>query len=149
MTRLRALGVLAVCAALATVAIGTLAARSLGEATYLHVGQRSIGEIDPQPGGGWVISCEAYDGAYIMPGRNSRIDVYDAHGSHWGYARRERAGRWAINVVFPKQRNPAGTAIRRTSKRWDVRRRRDGNVGHTEGPAGPAAAAALLIVCTG
>jgi hypothetical protein len=146
MAPLRVLAVLAICTAAAIVGATTTPAGSLDNVTYMHAGHKSIGELDPQPGGGWVIYCDAYDGAYITPGRSSKIDVYTALGSHWGYARRERDGRWAIYVLLPQQRN-LGTAIRRTSKRWDVRRRR-GYFGYTQGPDGPAAAAALLIVCT-
>src|SRR4051812_38023494 len=133
--------------------LGSVAASTAGGATddpgmtYIFRGAKRIGDVWVSvPHKYWDIECAAYDGATIAL-RPGRIEVDSALLDEEGYGKRVRDGQW---VFYGSSTKGVGTwlgvANRRSASRWDVQRGRNKTYGHTSGPDGAEAAAALLIL---
>ena len=106
----------------------------------MYWGLQRVGEVDSD---GDVV-CDAYAGAFVVTNHQGTwLNVNAATSGLLGFARRSASGRWA---VFTAPRRPVGSAQRRTARIWDVFKG-SRRAGHTGGPSGPAAAAALLVAC--
>jgi hypothetical protein len=145
--RLRAAAVSAVAVVLA-LSLASAASPNAGSTSF-YLGKRLEGNLESKMalhGRWWTADC-AYDtpGDVVMASTRDWINAFLWDGHRNGFARRVRPGRWAIYLTFRPKR-PYALAIQRSANRWDVARR--GRViGHTVGPDGAAAAAALLTVC--
>jgi hypothetical protein len=118
--------------------------------TSLYLGKRFEGNLEPKMalrGGRWWTAGCAYEtaGDVVMASTRDWINTFLWDGHRIGFARRVGAGRWAIYLTFRPKRLYA-LAIQRSASRWDVAQR-GRLIGHTVGPDGAAAAAALLTVC--
>jgi hypothetical protein len=113
--------------------------------TYMYLGRKRVGFIEPSccwlRGTLYRVSCpQRYDGGSVRL-RGRRIEVRSALESLMTRGRQINARRWALSA------GPVvAVAVRRTASRWDLRRGKR-IVGHTRGPAGPEAAAALVSPC--
>jgi hypothetical protein len=129
----------------------TTAARaaSVRSATVMYWGNHRIGTVDPGVFANpliLAISCPLYSGGGVEINRQRTwMVVFSAMNYNFGTARLLRAGKWS--VYSAEHRALVGYAERRTPLRWDVVKG-SRKVGHTVGPDGPQAAAALLLVCT-
>jgi hypothetical protein len=129
-------------------AMGARAATSVGASTQMYLGRVHVGEIQREGRRAWHVDCaNGPDGDEVFPGaRHRAIWVRHWDGYLDGYARLQSTGRWAIHRVQSGQTTAVGFAVRRSSTRWDTLRGHR-TVGHTIGPDGPEAAAALLSIC--
>jgi hypothetical protein len=122
--------------------------------TYMYVGnsQHEHGTLEGlsvQSGGGldWGVNgnCD-YDSGYVTMSRSRNwINVHYMDESRAGFSRRLSSDRWAIYSLF-RGRHLLGVAVQRSATRWDVLKT-GRRYGHTEGPWGAPAAAALLVYC--
>jgi hypothetical protein len=149
-------GALTITALLAVV--GSARARSLlpvrfasAGSTDMYSGKRLVGKLPPHRVCGrdlcWSAEC-LYEtsGDVVMAPKRNWINVVLWDGRRDGFGRRVRTGRWAIYTIYHPQEVFA-LAVQRGANRWDVVQGRR-VIGYTEGPDGPAAAAALLLLCS-
>ena len=131
----------------AVVAFAACAAAASGASPYtnMYVGNKLVAYFDPEFGQEWnegdQFSC--YEGGYAIVNRqHTRMVFQGPQGVRYGYARRVKPGQWAV-YSYGKL---VGSTMQQSSLRWDVFR---GNrlVGHTRGPDGREASAALLVYC--
>jgi hypothetical protein len=113
--------------------------------THMYIGKSLVGELSEGSGRLWSpVGDRCYSNGMVVMGKGRNwIYVNYMDGHHAGYSRRLNAGRWAI---YRTRTRVEGTAVRRSATRWDVLQ----NVrlfGHTVGPDGEAATAALLLLC--
>jgi hypothetical protein len=123
--------------------------------TYMYVGnqKKSSGTLawgENQPGHGvlaWIIdgNCGYENGWAEMNPARTYVNIHEMDGSRPGFSRKVNAKQWAIYSLYPKRRL-TGVAVQRSVSRWDVLRG-GRSYGHTEGPWGPPAAAALVLLC--
>jgi hypothetical protein len=137
----------------AVVVAGMVAASAVGASaarlTYIFIGQKNIGHIEPIPRSRvdlpdrYSVECNAYEDAEIRR-RKQRVEVRSALFGLMAYGHQVSATRWTL---FSSGVNSLrATAIRRTASRWDLWRGKR-KFGHTVGPNGLEAAAALLSRC--
>jgi hypothetical protein len=119
----------------------------------MYWGSKRIGTVNPGEFANprfLAINCEAYSGGGVVINRQGTwVVAFSAMNYNFGYARLLGPGKWpvyAAEVVGSSHSRLVGYAERRTLLQWDVIKgyRR---VGHTVGPDGPQAVAALLLVC--
>jgi hypothetical protein len=118
--------------------------------TVMYEGGKQIGVVIPEGPLYLSVSCDAYENGEVLTNtRGTWIFVNDHGERHWGFARLQAQGRWAIYGTWLRwrRRQLLGFAKQRTSNRWDVYDRRSRLVGYTRGSEGPQAAAALLTMC--
>jgi hypothetical protein len=122
--------------------------------TYIFRGAKQMGNVSAvKPHTYWIIDCAAYDGASVAL-RSARIEIDSILLDEWGYGTRVRNGEWVFYRFFSQVAGSRGVgkklgvATRRSATRWDVQRGKNKSYGHTSGPDGPEAAAALLVVCS-
>jgi hypothetical protein len=126
-------------------AVGSPAATSARSNTQMYRGHTYVGDIEAQSARHWTIDCEAVTGDEVFMGARRRaLWVRHWNGSLDAYAVMQDSGRWAIR--YAGTRSEVAFALRRSSTRWDILQGRR-TLGHTIGPDGPAAAAALLSAC--
>ena len=95
-----------------------------------------------------AVSCAdgtSYGSSIRTNARGTWIYADDFEHDHWGFARLERPGRWAIYQALG--RRLLGFAKQRTARRWDVYDNRSFWDRLHAGPKWPQAATALLIMC--
>jgi hypothetical protein len=130
-------------------ALGAPAATSARAPTQMYLGRASVAAIQPEGRRAWHVDCAAVDGEEVFTGARHRA-VWVRHWDGYldGYALLRGTGRWAIfrYATATRRLTVVGFAMRWSSTRWDVLRGRR-TIGHTMGPDGPEAAAALLTVC--
>ncbi len=135
-----------------TVAASAVAANSAGP-TYMFIGQKNIGYIMPEAPiperpdlpSRFYVYCDAYEGAEVRR-RKQRVEVRSALFDLMAYGHQISANRWTLFRHREGSPSPRATAIRRTPNRWDLWRGKR-KLGHTVGPDGLEAAAALLSPC--
>lgn len=153
-----ALGLIAVSAVVAGQPVGPALARTSANtapgalvraSTVMYWGNTRIGTVDPGEYSNprdLAISCDAYSGGGVETNRQgTSLVAFSEMNYNFGFGRLLRPGRWSFRSA--KGRLLVGYAQRRTPLRWDVLKGTH-RVGHTVGPDGPQAAAALLLVCT-
>jgi hypothetical protein len=137
----------------AVVAAGMLAASAAGAnaagPTYMFIGQKNVGHIETIPRyradlpDRYSVDCDAYEGVEVSR-RKQRVEVRSALFDLMAYGHQVSATRWTLFSTGVNSLR--ATAIRRTVSRWDLWRGKR-KLGHTVGPNGLEAAAALLSPC--
>lgn len=122
--------------------------------TYMYVGNSrhehgTLEGLSVLNGGAldWGVSgnCDYSSGYVEMSRSRNWINVHFMDDSRAGFSRRVTSGRWAVYGLYGG-RHLLGVAVQRSATRWDVLKK--GRLyGHTEGPWGAPAAAALLVYC--
>jgi hypothetical protein len=130
------------------VAATAVLAASSNANTYMYENGRRVGYVWPASPAFWGIEeCGGYTGGSVQATRR-RLTVYTALADVLGSANFQRAGRWRIVGESFGGGEVDGLAIHKlNSVRWDVWNH-GRKVGYTIGPNGPAAAAALLLLCS-